>query len=74
MTLPDQIKQEKAAIDNAPAVPLSTYQPKTHSGLAGRCSFCGRFRTDLDYKDTFHGQERYIGDCCRVAQQVRNLG
>jgi hypothetical protein len=57
--LDKQIAAEAAAIENAPAVPVSTM-----SGMHGRCSFCGRVSLDLQYVETVHGIARYKGECC----------
>jgi hypothetical protein len=58
-----QIKAEAAQIQNAPKIPVRQLQPQT-TGLAGRCSWCGRFSTNLQLVDVFHGVERYKGECC----------
>jgi hypothetical protein len=52
-----RIATEAADIRNAPQVPVQT-------GRVGRCSFCGRTAQNLEPVDTFHGLERYRGDCC----------
>jgi hypothetical protein len=65
--LDKQIADEQAAIDDAPKVPVSEYQKPT-SHLAGRCHWCGQFRTDLELVEVIHAVERYKGGCCRAAQ------
>ena len=55
--LASRIAAEAAEIQNAPRVPVS-------SGRVGRCSFCGRTAQNLVPIDTFHGLERYRGECC----------
>jgi hypothetical protein len=62
--LEQQIQSERREIESAPKVPLQQYQP-SHSGMAGRCGWCGRFSDDLELVEVAHGQERYKGGCCR---------
>jgi hypothetical protein len=61
--LAEQIKIEQEELDSLPKIPLSELMPKS-TGMHGRCSFCGRFRTDLEPFDVFHGVERSKGGCC----------
>jgi len=56
--LEKQIARERAEIENAPVIPVT-------SGHRIRCSFCGQLAKELQYVETVHGIDRYKGECCR---------
>lgn len=58
-----QIERERLEIENAPKIPIATFQPK-ETGTAGRCGWCGRPAKHLVLVEVIDGAERFKGECC----------